>query len=81
MTHTIIFSQPSSDYDIIQLSIANFINDLIGWFSCYSISLNNAKTDSTNLSIYIECGIPLSSITLTHAFLLFLPISNSITTL
>ena len=69
------FFLPDSDIDIIQLSIANCIDDLISWFSCDSLSLNITKTDSIILS---RC---LSSITLTHPFLISLPISNSITTL
>ena len=69
------FFPPGSDIDIIQLSIANCINDLISWFSCNSLSLNITKTDSIILSR------SLSSITLTHPFLISLPISNTITTL
>ena len=69
------FFPPGSDIDIIQLSIANCIKDLISWFSCNSLSLNITKTDSIILSR------SLSSITLTHPFLISLPISNTITTL
>ena len=43
--------------------------------SCNSLSLNITKTDSIILSR------SLSSITLTHPFLISLPISNTITTL
>ena len=63
------------DIDIIHLSISNCINDLIYWFSCNSLSLNITKTDIIILSR------SLSSITLTHPFLISLPISNNITTL
>ena len=69
------FFPPGSDIDIIQLSIANCIKYLISWFSCNSLSLNITKTDSIILSR------SLSSITLTHPFLISLPISNTITTL
>ena len=51
------------------------INDLISWFFCNSLSLNITKTDSIILSRSI------SSITLTHSFLISLPILNTITTL
>ena len=44
----------SSDIEIIQLSIAKCINDLISWFSCNSLSLNITKTDSIILSIYLS---------------------------
>ena len=69
------FFPPGSDIEIIQLSIANCINDLISWFSCNSLSLNITKTDSIILSR------SLYSITLTHPFLISLPISNTITTI
>ena len=75
MTYKFILFSPGSDIDIIQLSVANCINDLISWFSCNSLSLNITKTDSIILSR------SLSSITLTHPFLISLPISNTITTL
>ena len=73
MTYT--FFPPGYDIDIIQISIANYINDLISWFSCNSISLHITKTDSIILSRY------LSSITIIHPFLISLSISNTITTL
>ena len=38
------FCPPGSDIDIIQLSFANCINDLISWFSYHSLSLNITKT-------------------------------------
>ena len=66
-----IFFPHGSDIDIILLSIANCINDLISWFSCNSLSLNITKTDS--IILYRS----LSSITITHPFL----ISHTITTL
>ena len=59
----------------IQLPIANCINNLISWISCNSLSLNIIKTESIILSRY------LSSISLTHPFLISLLISNTITTL
>ena len=70
-----LFFSPGSDIDLIQLLIANCINDLISWFSCNSLSLNITKTDSIIFSRYI------SSITLALPFLISLPISNTITTL
>ena len=48
---------------------------LISWFYCNSLSLNITKTDGIILSRYI------SSITLSHPFLISLPISNTINTL
>ena len=69
------FFPPDTDIDILQLLIANCINDKISWFSCNSLSLNITKTDSIILSR------SLSSITLNHPFLISLPISNTITTL
>ena len=65
------FFPPGSDIDIIQLSIANCINDFISWFSCNSLSLNITKTYS------IIFSRSLSSITHTHSFLISLPISNT----
>ena len=58
--HIYTFFLPGSDIDIIQLAIANCVNDLISWFACNSISLNITKKDSITLSRF------LSSITLTH---------------
>ena len=69
------FFPHGSDIDIIQLSIANCINDVIYWFSCNLLALYITTTDSIILSRY------LSLITLTHPFLISLPISNTITTL
>ena len=62
-----------SDIDIIQHLIVNCINDLISWYSCNSLSLNITKTDRIIFSRFI------SSNTLTHLFLISLPISKTIT--
>ena len=72
MTYTFILLPPGSDIDIIQILIYNCINDLI---SCFSLSLHITNTNSIILSRY------LSSITLTHSFLISLPISNTTTIL
>ena len=71
----ILFSTLLLEIYIIQLSISNCINDFISLFFCNYLSLNITKSDSSILSRYI------SSITLTHPFLISLPISNTITTL
>ena len=65
----------SCDSNSIQLSIFNCLTELTDWFSHNSLSLNMNKTDTIILSRTIY---PLI---ITHPFLLFLPTSQSITTL
>ena len=60
---------------MIQMSMFNCITDLTEWFSHNSLSLNMTKTDTI---IFSGHSSPLS---ITHPFLLYLPTSESITTL
>ena len=53
----------------------NCITDLTEWFSHNSISLDITKTDT------IIFSRPISTLSITHPFLLYLPTSESITTL
>ena len=53
----------------------NCITDLTEWFSHNSLSLNITKTDT------IIFSRPIYTLSMTHPFLLYLPTSESITTL
>ena len=60
---------------MITMSMFNCITDLTYWFSHNSISLNMTKTNT------IIFSKPSSFLSITHPFILFLPTSESITTI
>ena len=72
--HHIYTSFPSSsDSDMIQMSIFNYITDLTEWFYHNYLSLNMTKTDT------IIFSRPSSPLSITHPCLLSIPTSESIT--
>ena len=71
-----IYTSFPSDSDLIQMSMFNCITDFTEWLSHDSLSLNMTKTDT------IIFSRPSSPLSITHPFfLLFLPTSESITTI